>query len=511
MSRSTTRRGSDRRNRSAGAIAQPPFRQLTLQYAPIAVISDDEVEAIHAMGLTVLEEIGFRVLASEARALYRRAGAEVDEAAMQVRLDRELVAELVAKAQPSFTLAARNPERALRVGGRDLIFASVGGPAYVMDLDHGRRTGSYAEMCDYLRLVHVLNIIHQEGGGPFEPMDLPAATRHLDLYYAEITLTDKNWQPQTFGRARTSDALAMVALSLGRSRESLVDLPVFTGIINTNSPLQLDVPMAEGLITLAEHGQVNVITPFTLAGAMSPVTLAGALAQQHAEAMAGIVLAQIVRPGVPVMYGGFTSNVDMRSGAPAFGTPEYTQAAQATGQLARRLGVPFRSSNATAANDVDAQAAYESAMSLWGAVMGGAHLVLHAAGWLGGGLTASFEKLIIDAEMLQMMAAYLQPFEVSEQSLAFEAIREVGPGGHYFGSPHTLARYETAFYRPLLSIWDNYDAWRERGAMTAASRANAIWKQLLGEYQPPPIDPAIDEALRDFMERRKREGGAPAN
>ena len=190
MSRSTTRRGSDRRNRSAGAIAQPPFRQLTLQYAPIAVISDDEVEAIHAMGLTVLEEIGFRVLASEARALYRRAGAEVDEAAMQVRLDRELVAELVAKAPPSFTLAARNPERALRVGGRDLIFASVGGPAYVMDLDHGRRTGSYAEMCDYLRLVHVLNIIHQEGGGPFEPMDLPAATRHLDLYYAEITLTD---------------------------------------------------------------------------------------------------------------------------------------------------------------------------------------------------------------------------------------------------------------------------------------------------------------------------------
>ena len=359
MSRSTTRRGSDRRNRSAGAIAQPPFRQLTLQYAPIAVISDDEVEAIHAMGLTVLEEIGFRVLASEARALYRRAGAEVDEAAMQVRLDRELVAELVAKAPPSFTLAARNPERALRVGGRDLIFASVGGPAYVMDLDHGRRTGSYAEMCDYLRLVHVLNIIHQEGGGPFEPMDLPAATRHLDLYYAEITLTDKNWQPQTFGRARTSDALAMVALSLGRSRELLVDLPVFTGIINTNSPLQLDVPMAEGLITLAEHGQVNVITPFTLAGAMSPVTLAGALAQQHAEAMAGIVLAQIVRPGVPVMYGGFTSNVDMRSGAPAFGTPEYTQAAQATGQLARRLGVPFRSSNATAANDVDAQAAYE--------------------------------------------------------------------------------------------------------------------------------------------------------
>jgi trimethylamine--corrinoid protein Co-methyltransferase len=511
MTRSTTRRGSERRNRSAGAIAQAPFRQLALNYAPIKVISDDEVEEIHGMALGVLEEVGLRVLGSEARSLYRGVGAEVDEATMRVRLDRALVEELVAKAPASFTLAARNPARNLRLGGRELIFTSVGGPAYAMDLDHGRRTGSYAEMCDYIRLVHLLNIIHQEGGGPFEAMDLPAATRHLDLYYAEITLTDKNWQPQTFGRARTTDALDMVAIALGRSRESLVDLPVFTGIINTNSPLQLDVPMAEGLITLAEHGQVNVITPFTLAGAMSPVTLAGALVQQHAEAMAGIALAEIVRPGVPVMYGGFTSNVDMRSGAPAFGTPEYAQAAQATGQLARRLGVPFRSSNATAANDVDAQAAYESAMSLWGAVMGGAHLILHAAGWLGGGLTASFEKLIIDAEMLQMMAAYLQPFEVSDQSLAFDAIREVGPAGHYFGASHTLARYETAFYSPLVSNWDNYETWRERGAETAAGRANAIWKQLLKDYQAPPLDPGVEEALKDFVERRKREGGAPAN
>ena len=295
-----------------------------------------------------------------------------------------------------------------------------------MDLDRGRRTGSYAEMCDYIRLIHMLNVIHQEGGGPFEPMDLPAPTRHLDLYLAEITLTDKNWQPQTFGRARTTDALEMVAISLAapstRSSISRCSPASSTPIRRCSSMCR----WRKGLITLAEHGQVNVITPFTLAGAMSPVTLAGALAQQHAEAMAGIVLAQIVRPGVPVMYGGFTSNVDMRSGAPAFGTPEYAQAAQATGQLARRIGVPFRSSNATAANDVDAQAAYESAMSLWGSVMGGAHLILHAAGWLGGGLTASFEKLIIDAEMLQMMAAYLQPFEVSEQSLAFEAIREWG-------------------------------------------------------------------------------------
>jgi len=511
MNRPARRTRTTGAGRGEGALPQPPFRRLSLPYRPVEVLSADHVEAIHRTALKVLEEIGMRVLDAPARALYASAGAAVDEASMRVRMDAALAESLVAKAPASFTLAARDPAKSLKVGGRDFIFSSVGGPAFVMDEDSGRRAGSCAEMCDYIRLVHMLNVIHQEGGGPLEPMDLPAPTRHLDLYHAQITLTDKNWQPQTFGRARTIDALEMAAISLGVTREGLGDTPVFTGIINTNSPLQLDVPMAEGLITLAEHGQVNVVTPFTLAGAMSPVTLAGALAQQHAEAIAGIALAQIVRPGVPVMYGGFTSNVDMKSGAPAFGTPEYTLAAQASGQLARRLGVPFRSSNVTASNTVDAQAAYESAMSLWGAVTGGAHMVLHAAGWLGGGLTASFEKLILDAEMLQMMAAWCSPPVVDEATLALDAIREVGPAGHYFGAAHTLARYEDAFYRPLLSNWDNYDAWRERGALTATQRANAIWKKLLAHYEQPQIDPAIDEALRDYMDRRKREGGAPAN
>jgi trimethylamine---corrinoid protein Co-methyltransferase len=459
----------------------------------------------------VLEEIGMKVLEPRARRHYRDAGAEVDDAEMRVRLSRDLVATLIAKAPANFTLHARNPARSLKVGGKDAFFSAVGGPAYVADLDRGRRAGTYAEMCDFIRLIHSLNVIHQEGGGPFEPLDLPANTRHLDLHYAQITLTDKNWQPLGLGKERAIDGLEMAARSLGTTRDGLAGSTVFTCIINTNSPLQLDVPMAEGLMTMAEHGQCVVVTPFTLAGAMSPVTIAGALAQQHAEAMAGIALCQIVRPGVPVMYGGFTSNVDMRSGAPAFGTPEYAQAAQASGQLARFIGVPFRSSNVTTANDVDAQAAYESQMALWGAMTGQAHLILHAAGWLGGGLTASFEKLIVDAEMLQMMSAYLEPFEVSPESLALEAMREVGPAGHYFGAAHTMARYESAFYTPMLSNWDNYDNWRERGSATARERANAIWKQLLGEYQKPAIDPAVDESLKDFMERRKREGGVPVN
>jgi len=512
MERSSARRRPGRAPREIGGIQQRPWKQLTRPYRPIELLSDDHVQAIHEAALTILEEIGMRVLQQDARNLYRSAGADVDESEMRVRFDRAMVAERIATAPSSFELQARNPEKNLRVGGADCILSSVGGPAYVMDTDRGRRPGTYAEMCDYLKLIQSFNVLHQEGGGPFEPLDLHQNTRHLDLYYAQITLLDKNWQPQTLGQGRAIDALEMVAISLGTERQKLADeMPVFTGIINTNSPLQLDEPMAEGLIAMAEHGQVNVITPFTLAGAMSPVTLAGALAQQHAEALAGIALTQIVRPGVPVMYGGFTSNVDMKTGAPAFGTPEYAQAAQITGQLCRLIGIPFRSSNVTAANAVDAQAAYESAMSLWGSLMGGANLVLHAAGWLGGGLTASFEKLVIDCEMLQMMSAYFEPPVVNVDTLALDAVREVGPAGHFFGAAHTMQRYERAFYSPLVSNWDNYDTWVERGQITAPERANTIWKRMVADYEQPPIDPAIDEALKDYMERRKREGGSPLN
>jgi trimethylamine---corrinoid protein Co-methyltransferase len=303
----------------------------------------------------------------------------------------------------------------------------------------------------------------------------------------------------------------MAAIMLGTTPEGLKTRPTLLGIINTNSPLQLDIPMAEGLIALASHGQVLAITPFTLAGAMAPITIAGALVQQHAEALAGIILTQIIRPGVPVMYGGFTSNVDMRSGAPAFGTPEYTKAAQATGQLARYIGVPFRSSNVTAANEVDAQAAYESQMALWGAMLGGTHLLNHAAGWMHGGLTASFEKLILDAEMLQMMDAYLEPLDISDATLAFDAIAEVGPGGHFFGTAHTMDRYEKAFYSPILTNWDNHTQWLDRGSIDARTRANQIWKQLLADHQDPGLDPAIAEGLAAFVAKRKEQGGAPMN
>ena len=495
-----------RRPRSA-AVPQRAFGQVPLGIAPVEVISADQVEAIHGAALKLLAATGIKVLHPPARALFQAAGAGVADE--MVRFDPDLVMDLLAPVPATFTLAARNPAKSLRIGGRDMVFTSVGGPAYVMDIDGGRRDGTFAELCEFLKLIQGINVIHQEGGGPFEPMDLPAATRHLDMYLAQITYLDKSWQTQTLGHARTMDGIEMAAIMFGCAPENL---PLsLLGIINTNSPLQLDVPMAEGLIAMAAHGQVNVITPFTLAGAMAPVSIAGALVLQHAEAMAGICLTQIVKKGVPVMYGGFTSNVDMRSGAPAFGTPEYAKAAQASGQLARRIGVPFRSSNVTSANAVDAQAAYESQMALWGAITGGAHLIEHAAGWMHGGLTASYEKLILDAEMLQMMQAWMEPMATDDAALGLEAIAEAGPGGHFFGTAQTMGSYQTAFHQPMLSNWDNYPNWLEKGSEEAPRRANRIWKEVIAAYDEPKLDEAKAEALADYVARRKAEGGAPMN
>lgn len=491
------------------AVQQRPFGQLPRHIGPVEAISADQVEAIHLAALKVLRDTGMRVLEDGARDRYRAAGAKVDD--LMVQFDPEMVEERLKTVPATFTLTARNPLHNLRFGGRDTVFASVGGPAYVMDLALGRREGSLSEMEDYLRLVQVLNVIQQEGGGPFEPMELPAHTRHLDIYSSQIRLLDKNWQTQTLGRRRTLDGLEAAQIGMGQSLDYIAENPCLLGIINTNSPLQLDIPMCEGLITMAEHGQVNVITPFTLSGAMAPVSLAGALVLQHAEALAGIILTQIVRPGVPVMYGGFTSNVDMQSGSPAFGTPEYSVCSMASGQLARRVGVPFRSSNVTSANAVDAQAAYESMMSLWGVMLGGAHLVNHAAGWMHGGLTASFEKLILDAEMLQMLQAMQQPMSTDPEELALQAIAEVGPGGHFFGTSHTLERFREAFHKPMLSDWTAHEAWKAGGEIGTVERASTLWPKLLAEYQEPKLPEDRTEELAAWVARRKAEGGAPMN
>ncbi|QRM54407.1 trimethylamine methyltransferase family protein [Sinorhizobium sp. BG8] len=504
MARSMANR-RERRIAAGAGVRQMRFGGVVNRYPPITVMSTDEIEAIHVASLRLLAETGMEVLHAESRTLLKAAGADVDESTLRVRFDPAMVEEKIRTAPSGFTLQARNPARNLRVGDGSVIFAATGGPAFVHDMDRGRRAGNYADMCDYIRVVQSLNVIHQEGGCPCEPTDLPPESRHLDFYHAAIRLTDKNWQCWALGGYRVEDAIEMLSITLGQSREELRRNPATLTIINSNSPLRLDIPMGEALGAMARAGQPIALTPFTLSGAMSPITIAGALTQQNAEALALIALAQIVSPGAPVLYGGFTSNVDMRTGSPAFGTPEYAKAQIASGQLARRYDVPFRSSNVTASNAVDVQAAYESGMSLWSTIMGGVHLIEHAAGWLEGGLTASFEKLVLDAEMLQLMRSFLDPVVVDEATLAVDAISEVGPGGHFFATGHTLARFEDAFYEPMLSDWRNFENWSESGAKTGTDRANAIWKELLRTYEQPPLDAAVDEELSAYVARRKEE------
>jgi len=503
-------RAERRRRRRLGVIQQVPWRRLQTPYAPLEALDAEGLEAIHQTSMRILEEIGMDFLHPEALEILRAGGAEVEPGSSRVRFDRHLVELAVTQAPAEFTLHARNPERSVVFGGRHVNFAMVASAPSASDLERGRRDGNFEDYCNFVRLGQALNVLHLFGGYPVEPVDLPPETRHLDCLHAFVTLADKPFHGYSLGRTRILDAIEMARIARGVDRGRLMQEPSLVSIVNSSSPLRLDGPMIEGIIELARAHQIVAITPFTLAGAMSPATLAGALAQQNAEALACLTLAQLVNPGAPVVYGGFTSNVDMRSGSPAFGTPEYARAAVAGGQLARRYRLPYRSSNANAANTVDAQAAYESQVSLWSAVLGHANLVMHAAGWLESGLCASFEKVIIDAECLQCMAEFLQPLPVDEDTLAFEAIREVGPGGHFFGATHTLARYESAFCSPIVSDWRNYEAWREAGAPDAATHAHRIYKQLLAEFEPPSLDEAVREELAEFVARRKREGGAVA-
>ncbi len=498
-----------RRAAAAGRLEQPPPKQLANPYPPFEIASADQIEAIHHASLRVLSEHGINFLLEEARDVLKAAGAEVEPDGPRVRFDPDFVMEMMAKVPSSFTLHARNPDKAIQIGANWINFSTVSSAPNASDLDRGRRTGTFEDYCNFLRLAQSFNIIHFIGGYPVEPVDLPVPTRHLDAIAAIARLTDHNLYGYALGRERMEDAIEMARIARGIDAETLLREPSINTVVNANSPLQYDRPMLAGAMAMARAGQPVVYTPFTLAGAMAPVTIPGALVQQNAEALAGLVFSQAVNPGVPAVYGSFTSNVDMKSGAPAFGTPEYVKATLISGQLCRRYKVPFRASNANASNAPDGQAVYESAMSVWACILGHCNMMKHGAGWLEGGLCASFEKFILDVEQLQMMAAFMEPLDMSEEELAVEAIKSVGPGSHYFQSSHTMERYETAFYHPLLSDWRNFETWTEDGAVDATHRANRIWKQVLAEYQTPALDPAVDEELTAFVERRREEGGAP--
>lgn len=440
-----------------------------------------------------------------ARELWADAGADVD--GDRVRIDAALIDSLVATAPSSFTLHAPNPAHDVMIGGDAVVFGAVASAPNVSGRGQGRREGNERDFTDLVRLSQVLNAIHVHGGYAVEPTDLHASVRHLHATRTLLTQSDKVPYAYSLGAQRNIDGLEMVRIRRQVDDATLEREPSIHTVINSSSPLRLDEPMLEGILQYSSRNQVVILTPFTLAGAMAPVTLAGALAQQNAEALAGIAFTQLVRPGAPVVYGGFTSNVDMRSGAPAFGTPEFMKAALVGGQLARRAGVPYRSSNVNAANAVDAQAGYESTFSLWGAIMGGANLIYHGAGWLEGGLRASFEKMVLDADLLQMVAAFLDPLVVDDANLAVEAIAEVGPGGHFFGVQHTQDRFRDAFFQPLVSDWRNYEAWEEAGSPTALDHSTRLVEELLATHQPPTVDPAVVAELDEFVARRVAEGG----
>lgn len=501
------RRKSRREKPADAAIPQLPRKNLRNRFAPIEALDEEQLDLLHNASLTILEEQGIEVLGDQALDLFRRAGADVDHNGM-VKMDRGLVMETIATAPETFTLTPRNPDNQISVGADVINFGLVSGPPNVHDCINGRRAGNIEDYRRVISLGQYFNVISFFGNQALAPTDLPPNTRHLDTLFECLTLSDKVFSTMSIGAGRIHDAAEMCAIALGKSLEDLVDQPTVMSNININSPRKLDDAMAYGAMQMAMLGQPVIVTPFTLMGAMTPTTMAGALAQQNAEALLGISLVQLTRPGAPVIYGGFTSNVDMRSGAPAFGTPENSLANMAGGQFARRYKIPYRTSACNASNTADAQSTWETQMALWGATMGHGNLIYHAAGWLEGGLVASFEKIILDCEMLQHMSHLLEPLKIDLTEIGMEAMADVGPGGHFFGCDHTMERFENAFYQPFLSDWQNQENWQLAGAKDATMRATDVWQKVLKEFEPPPIDSAVNEALTAYVAKGKEKLGS---
>jgi trimethylamine--corrinoid protein Co-methyltransferase len=485
----------------------PNYRSLKNPFLPQPIFSDDHVAAIHATALRVLEELGIKVLLPEARAVYAKAGALVDEDGQMVRIGRDMVEAALASVPRSIPALGGHRSRDLTLELGSMAFLAGSGAPNVTDLERGRRPGTLAAFEEFVKLIQHFDVLHMLGPC-VEPQDIDNRFRHYAVNRAQLTLSDKF--PFIFARGtpQVEDGFEMIRLARGLSQDEFRAGAHCYTVINTNSPRQLDIPMAQGIIDFAKAGQILVITPFCLAGAMAPITVAGALTLQHAEALAGLTLAQIVRPGAPVVYGSFSSNVDMKSGAPAFGTPEHIKATLGAGQLARYTGLPWRSGGGSAANISDVQAAHETQFALWGSVLAGATICIHAAGWLEGGLSVSLEKLITDVEALQTVAELCATTPGDEDAIGFEAIAEVQPGGHFFSAAHTMKRYRTAFYEPLVADWSNFGNWTQSGSKTATERATGIWKRILSDFQPPASVAATTGVLDEFIARRTEEGGA---
>ncbi|GAB4435552.1 MAG: trimethylamine methyltransferase family protein [Anaerolineae bacterium] len=494
---------ASRRGRSP--LTHIPWQAIQNSMPPLTRLDEVDEEKIHEASMRILEDIGIAMMDDETLDLWQQAGAKVDRSRQHVWLDRGLVLELVAKAPQQFRWRARNPARSLVIGGNTINFVPNGGVVFAQDLDYGRRPGLMKDYVNLQKLVQMCNALQFAGEQLIVPHDVPVSFRHLRRSLTSITLSDKAYMEAAHGRIIAADNVAMAKIVFGEHIER-GDEVVLGSIINASSPLRYDERMLGGMLVYARARQALVITPFILAGAMSPITMAAAVAQQNAEALAGIALVQLAGPGTPVLYGGFATNVDMRSGSPAFGTPEGAWATLVAAQMARRYKLPFRSSGTLNTSKApDAQAAYETMWSVWPAVLAHANFVMHSVGWLEGGLTVSYEKMIIDMENLAMFQRFFQPVEISDETLALDMMAEVGPGGHHLGTAHTQARYSTEFYEPFLSDRQNFETWQQSGVGDAAARANKLWKQALTEFEAPALDEGIREALEDFVTRRERE------
>ena len=499
MARRSGGRVARRESRAAKVTAAAPYliRGIPCQ----EVLNEEGLARIEANADQLLQDIGIEFRDDEeVLELWRGAGADVR--GQRVRFPKGLLRQLIATAPAQFTQHARNPARNVEIGGDNIVFAPVYGPPFVRDMDGGRRYGTIEDFRNFVKLAYLSPHIHHSGGTVCEPVDLPVNKRHLDMVYSHIKLSDKPFMGSVTAPERAQDSVDMAKLVFGD--EFVEHNVVMVNLINANSPLLFDGTMLGALKVYARHHQACVVSPFILSGAMSPVTVAGTLSQLLAEAMAGVALTQIIRPGVPVIFGTFVSSISMQSGAPTFGTPESNLLLLGAAQLARRLNLPFRSGGTLCASKVtDAQAAYESANTLQATMNGGVNFVLHGAGWLEGGLCSSYEKFVMDCDQLGMMAVYAKGVDLSENGQAMDAIHEVGPGGHFLGCDHTQRNFEQAFYISGIADNNSVEQWEIDGSLDATARANGLWKQMLADYMAPELDPAIDEALGEFITNKK--------
>ncbi len=509
MTKATKRSERRSSNKRGKILPQMPWHQPRYHFPTVEPLKNEDVLKIHENALRILEEIGVKFQAEEAVSVFSKSGCIISKDKMTVRIGQEIVEHALSKVKSQIEITPRNVARKVIIGGNHVTFASVLGPPYCSDIDTGRRQGTLNDYCNFIRLGQYFNVIHMISGAPVEPMDIPLEVRHLYSTLKVLELSDK--VPYVFcqSRQRIHDTLSMIAMAKGTDREGLCKEPSTFSIINSNSPLQYDRPMAIGLIELAKHNQLAMITPFSLAGASHPISLGAANSMAVAEMLAALTLTQLVNPGAPVASAAYTMNVNMQTGSPGFGSPETNVSLQIGSQMARFYGIPIRSSTFTSSPALDAQATFETLGMLWASITSGSNIIMHAAGWLEGGLRSSFEKFILDVEMLQMMVKYMEPILVDDTTLAFNEVKSVGHGGHFFDTENTIKNYSTAFYEPLISTAKNYGQWKDDGALDSAERANLVYKKALAAYEPPQLDASRLDALKAFVKKREKEGGAP--